>query len=330
MDVTLLERRVENAEHVEEGRGSRVASSYARRPSIFDPQSSAFFRVFSLLFSILLLTASGAQGQSNDKELLPDRLGEGWRAAGPARILNAERLSSLPDADVLREYGLRRVINRVYTDGKNESSVEVFELNLIPNAYGLYTFNRGRIPPKSREFYQGRYVVRVSNTAADANSGQQIFEAIKPNLIGGEGELPSLPMHLPEKDKIAESEKYIIGPAAFSRLKNLGEMKDAINFDAGVEITTADYRNGGGQMSLIIVEYYTPQSASEGQTRVQDYFNAFPKTGTQPEKGRRIFKRVGNYVVVMGPVQDMAAAENIAGQIKYQKKIYWAGKKFSD
>jgi len=330
MDVTLLERRVENAEHVEEGRGSRVASSYARRPSIFDPQSSAFFRVFSLLFSILLLTASGAQGQSNDKELLPDRLGESWRAAGPARILSDGRLSSLPDADVLREYGLQRVINRVYTDGKNESSVEVFELNLIPNAYGLYTFNRGRIPPKSGEFYQGRYVVRVSNTAADANSGQQIFEAIKPNLIGGEGELPSLPLHLPEADKIAESEKYIIGPAALTRLKNLGEMKDAINFDAGVEITTADYRNGGGQMSLIIVEYYTPQSASEGQTRVQDYFNAFPKTGTQPEKGRRIFKRVGNYVVVMGPVQDMAAAENIAGQIKYQKKIYWAGKKFSD
>src|SRR5262249_20197136 len=262
MDVTLLKRRVENAEHVKENRGSGIASSHARRSSIFDPRSSAIFRVFSLVFSILLLTAICAQGQSNDKELLPDRLGESWRAAGPARVLNAERLSSLPDADVLREYGLQRVIDRVYTDGKNESSVELFELNLIPNAYGLYTFNRGRIPSKSREFYQGRYVVRVSNTAADANSGQRIFEAIKPNLIGGDGELPSLPMHLPEADKIAESEKYIIGPAALTRLKNLGEIKGAINFDDGVEITTADYRNGRGQMSLIIVEYYTPQSAT--------------------------------------------------------------------
>ena len=334
MDVTLLKRREENAEHADEDRGSRIASSHAWRSSILDPRSSILIRMFCALFSILLLTASGAQGQSNDKELLPDRLGERWRAAGPGRVLDAERLSSLPNADVLREYGLQRVIKRVYTDGKNESSVEVYELNLIPNAYGLFTFNRGQIPPKSREFYQGRYVVRVSNTAADANSGQQIFEAIKPNLIGGEGELPSLPMHLPEKDKIAESEKYIIGPAAFSRLKNLGEMKDAINFDAGVEITTADYRNGGGQMSLIIVEYYTPQSASEGHARIRDYFNVLaksgPQTGLQTEKDRRIFKRIGNYVVIMAPIQDMTSAENIAGQIKYQKKIYWAGKKFSD
>src|SRR5262249_57480747 len=132
---------MENGEKVEEGRGSRiagrgsrVAAPHAGRHSIFDPQSSVFFRVFSLLFSILLLTASGAQGQSNDKELLPDRLGESWRAAGPGRVLDAERLSSLSNADVLREYGLQRVIKRVYTDGKNESSVEVYELNLIPNA----------------------------------------------------------------------------------------------------------------------------------------------------------------------------------------------------
>ena len=131
---------------------------------------------------------------------------------------------------------------------------------------------------------------------------------------------------MPEADKIAESEKYIIGPAAFTRLKTFSELKDAINFGDGVEVTTAAYRNGGGQMSLIIVEYYTPQMASDGHARIQDLFNALPQT----EKERRILKRVGNYVVAMSPIQDMPAAENIAGQIKYQKKIYWAGKKFTD
>src|SRR5262249_26110687 len=143
MDVTLLKRREENAEHADEDRGSRIedrgsriedrgsriedrgsriedrgsriedrgsriASSRGRRASIFDPRSSILFRVFCALFSMLLLTASGAQGQSNDKELLPDRLGERWRAAGPGRVLDAERLSSLSNADVLREYGLQR------------------------------------------------------------------------------------------------------------------------------------------------------------------------------------------------------------------------------
>src|SRR5215470_20082210 len=99
------------------------------------------------LFSILLLTAQGVQAQIGDKELLPDRLGQRWRAVSPARVLDGQRLSDLPDADVLGEYGLRRFISRVYTDGRVESSVEVFELNTIPGAYGLFTFNRGQLPP---------------------------------------------------------------------------------------------------------------------------------------------------------------------------------------
>jgi len=121
-------------------------------------------------------------------------------------LYRRHRLSGLPDADVLVEYGLQRVVSRVYTDGRVESSVEVFELKLIPNAYGLFTFNRGQLPPNSREFRQGRYVVRVSRREADVDSDRQIFEAIKPDLIGGEGELPTLPLHLPEADKIADSE----------------------------------------------------------------------------------------------------------------------------
>src|SRR5262245_26103396 len=109
------------------------------------------------LFSILLLIVSGVQAQSDDRELLPDRLAQKWRAVSQARILDGQRLSSLPDADVHREYGLRRVVSRVYTDGHVESSVEVFELNLIPGAYGLFTFNRGELPPNISEFHEGRY-----------------------------------------------------------------------------------------------------------------------------------------------------------------------------
>jgi hypothetical protein len=282
--------------------------------------------VFCLLCFLSLLTAQVVRAQNNDKELLPDRFGRGWRAAGPARVLDGQRLSSLPDADALREYGLQRVVSRVYTDGRVESSVQVFELSLIPGAYGLFTFNRGRLPSNGREFLQGRYVVRVSGREADADSDRRIFEAIKPGLIGGEGELPALPLHLPEGDKIAESEKYVIGPAALTRLKIFGDLKDAISFNAGAEVTTADYRNGGGIMKLIIVEYYAPQSADDGEARIRDRFNILSQT----EKDRLIVKRVGNYVVAMTNIQDMPAAQNIIGQIKYQKKIYWAGRKFTD
>jgi hypothetical protein len=325
IDMTLLERRDENAVR---DRGSRAAREMTRS-SNRDLLTAIFYSRFSTLFSvfcILLLTAQGLHAQSGDKELLPDRLGQRWRAAGPARVLDGQRLSGLPDADVLGEYGLQRVISRVYNDGRVESSIEVYELNQIPGAYGLFTFNRGQLPPNSREWLQGRYVVRVSGHEADADSDRQMFESIKSGLIGGEGELPPLPLHLPEGDKIAESEKYIVGPAALTRLKKFSALKDAIGFGGGAEVTTADYRSGGGQMNLIIVEYYAPQSAADGEARIRDHFNSLPQT----EKDRMILKRVGNYVVAMSNIQDMPAAQNIVGQIKYQKKIYWAGRKFTD
>jgi hypothetical protein len=284
--------------------------------------------VFLAMFFIALLTAQVVQAQTSDRVILPDSLGQKWRAVGPARVLAGQRLSSLPNAGALAEYGLQRVISRVYTDGGAESPVEVFELNLIPNAYGLFTFNRGQLPPNSREFLQGRYVVRISRRGAgvDPDADRQIFEAIKPDLIGGEGELPALPMHLPEADKIAESEKYVIGHAALARLKNFSDLKDAIGFGTGAEVVTADYRNGAGQMNLIAVEYYSPQSADDGEARIRDHFNALP----QDEKDRLIIKRVGNYVVAVSKIQDRQAAENIISQIKYQKKVYWAGRKFTD
>src|SRR5262245_7424956 len=214
MYVTLWKRLDENTEVGRgariEDRGSRIALRATARTSILNLQSSIFNPLSYILFGafcVLLLTAQGVQAQSGDKELLPDRLGQRWRAVSPARVLDGQRLSGLPDADVLGEYGLQRFIGRVYTDGRVESSVEVFELNTKPGAYGLFTFNRGQLPPNSREWRQDRYVVRVSSREAGADSGRQMFEAIKPDLVGGEGELPPLPLHLPEADKVSDSEK---------------------------------------------------------------------------------------------------------------------------
>src|SRR5262245_61728158 len=107
IDMTRLDRRYENADG---GRGAGIGLSAMSRSSILEllssivhPLSSPLFHVFC----VLLLTALGVRAQSGDKELLPDRLGQRWRAVNPARVLDGQRLSGLPDADVLGEYGLR-------------------------------------------------------------------------------------------------------------------------------------------------------------------------------------------------------------------------------
>ena len=301
--------------------------------------SNEFF--FWLVFFSLLLTANNAQSQSKDpnvnqhqnsttssspRELLLDHIGEHWRAVSPIRNLDANQISALPDADIYSEYGLQRISKRVYAKGKVKATVEIFEMGVISGAYGLFTFQRGHLQPNTHEFYVGRYLVRISNAPPSAVPDQSLVEAIKPNLIGEAGQFPFLPSHLPEQDKIVGSEKYIVGPTALSNLNNFGVLKSVINFDGGVEVVTADYRNGNEQMSLIIIEYHTPQSASDGYARIQSYFHTLP----QQEKDRRILKRIGNYIVEAVNVQDLTSAQNIVGQIKYEAKVYWTGRNMSD
>jgi len=294
-----------------------------------------------LLITISLLIVSDIQGQTREqtvnqsqnshatqqlRALLPARLGETWRPAGQARIWNVEQFSALPDADVYSEYGLQKIISRAYTNGKTKITVEIFDLGFISGAYGLFTFNRVFLQPNRREFYEGRYLVSISSNSDGRVIDQSLIDAVKPDLIGEVGQFPFLPSHLPEQDKIAESEKYIVGPAALAKLQVFGDLKNLAGFDGGVEATTADYRNGDGIMNLMIIEYHTPQSASDGYARIASHFNSLP----QQEREKRMLKRIGNYVVEAVNIQDQVSAQNIVGQIKYEAKVYWAGRKLSD
>ncbi len=294
---------------------------------------------FWLAFSValLLLFGSNVLAQNSDqrrdaetsqssRDLLPDRLGEHWRAVGPARALSASQFAILPDADIYSEFGLQKILTRIYADGKARAMVEIFEMKFISGAYGLFTFNREHLQSGQHLFYEGRYLVKVSNDPAVTLLDQSLVEAIKPGLIGEAGQFPFLPSHLPEQDRIKDSEKYIVGPIALASLKNFGDLKEAVNFEGGVEVVTADYRNGNGQMSLIVIEYHTPQTASDGYAQIQNYFNALP----QQEKERQALRRIGNYVIKAVNVHDLAAAENLISQIKYEAKVYWAGRKLSD
>jgi hypothetical protein len=288
-----------------------------------------------------LLIVSDIQGQSREqtanrpqnshaaqqlRDLLPARLGETWRAVGQARVWNIEQFSALPDADVYSEYGLQKIVSRAYTNGKIRTTVEIFDMSFMSGAYGLFTFNRVFLQPNRREFYEGRYLVSISSDSDVREIDQSFIDAVTPDPVGEVGQFPFLPSHLPEQDKVAESEKYIVGPAALTKLKVFGDLKNLVGFDGGVEAVMADYHNVGGVMTMMIIEYHTPQSASDGYARIESYFKSLP----QQEKEKRLLKRVGNYVVNAVNIQDQASAQNIVGQIKYEAKVYWAGRKLSD
>jgi hypothetical protein len=265
------------------------------------------------------------KGSQIKNEILPTTLGENWRALSPSRTLNPEEWAILPNADVYAEYGLQKLTSRIYSDGKSKGIVEVFEMRFESGSYGLLTFNRGTLPPYRQEFQIQRFLVSISgedNKPVDPS----LIDLLKKNFPVESGDRPFLLSHLPQRNKIAESEKYLIGPTALGHSKDFKHLKEVINFDGGVEVATADYQNGSGKMGLIIIEYHTPQAATKGFNDVRDHFESLD----QNEKDRGLLKRIGNYIVKAVNIDDRKEAEEIIGQIKYNPKVYWSGRKLSD
>ncbi len=249
-----------------------------------------------------------------------------WRARGRARILTAEQFAVVHGAEVFLEYGLERVTMRRYGNGSTGMTTEVFEMRFPTGAYGLYTFNRRGLPPHRLEFNAGRYLVSIAmeNSAsavdADALGAVQRLFATRSSL-----DVPPLISHLPLEKRIPESERYLVGRAGLQGIDGFSEFANSVDFTGGVEVATADYQTGDGVSSLIIIEYHTPQSASFGYDAAFNHLKNLP----EPEKARRVLKRVGNYVVAAIVAGDLAAARAVVDRVKYEIRIYWEGKKFS-
>lgn len=289
--------------------------------------SSISFRLLALC--LLLVWTSTGYGQTVNsptsiKSALPEKLGEKWRSVDAIRMLSADQCAVLPDGDVYQEFLLEGLASRHYTDGQDTFAVEVFQMQFHSSAYGLFTFNRNKLAENRSEFFSGRYLVSLSSEKTNSVP-QEFVQALKNHLASPSSELPPLPSHLPEENKLANSEIYLVGPAALARLEGFSDLKDVVSFSGGTEIAFAKYRNGNSDFGLIIAEYHTPQLASDGYALFQNYFGNL----SEQAKAQRLLKRVGNYIVLTTNVQDLAAAENVISKIKYNPGVYWEGKKLS-
>ncbi|MDX2044813.1 MAG: DUF6599 family protein [Acidobacteriota bacterium] len=279
---------------------------------------------FAALCLLPLLAIGSYAQQTNSKPVLPEKLGETWRASSPVRTLSAEQCAVLPDGDVYKEFWLESMVSRHYTNRKDSVTVEVFRMQFDSGAYGLFTFNRNKLAENRSEFLSGRYL--VSLTSETTNSApQDLLQTLKENLNSSNGELPLLPSHLPSENKIADSEIYLVGSSALARLDGFSDLKDVVNFSGGTEVAFAKYRNGNSGFNLLLVEYHTPQLATDGETQFHNYFSNLP----EQERNQRLLKRIGNYIVLTTKTEDLPSAEKIISQIKYTPAVYWEGKKMS-
>ena len=141
------------------------------------------------------------------------------------------------------------------------------------------------------------------NENADSQS-QEMSEA--------EG-IPVLIKHLPDW-KIKQKEAvFITNKAELTNALGNRSTLTEIDFINGTEAVTANYPQG----KLLIVEYLTPQAATDTDKNVTEKLSQMGETV--------FYRRIGNYNVFIFDGNDEDSANTLFDQIKYQKTVQWLG-----
>jgi hypothetical protein len=124
------------------------------------------------------------------------------------------------------------------------------------------------------------------------------------------------------------SETYFLGPVALGRHPSFGPVANLLDFTSQPETVTATYVDevSAKALELLLVEYYTPQAATDNLSRLEGYVANLP-----PDKqSQHRLRRIGNYLALIISDTSPTNADQIFNQIRYEQKVYWYGRKVTD
>lgn len=275
-----------------------------------------FRGVACALFFVLLGTSAQAQ--------LPTSFSS-WEGKS-FQPITADRLAQFAgsDAALVREYGFVSGERREYAKADAKVGVTLWKMKDVSGGFGLYTFyrdvgtasldagDRVAIWPNRLLVQHGPYLLDAQGSSLTMGDAKALLANL-PTVHQDESQMPSLPAFLPEKDLIPQSAKFVVGPVAFGRLeKNIPA--SAIGFDLGAEAETAEYREDGSNVHLLLVGYPTPQLASKKLRS----FQQLPAVSQGA-----VVQRRGSLVCFVLDSPTPLVAETLLKNIRYQSDITW-------
>jgi hypothetical protein len=253
------------------------------------------------LAALLLPALAGAA-------ILPDAIGPFHKgAAAPV---------ALADKPVWDEYGLKESESAAYRDGARKFTAAAYQLQDSTAALAAFDWQRnaGAMPSKvtalaaetagSLLFVKGNYLLS--------------FDGYKPSLVELDAVLaglrnadvtpfPVLPGFLPREGLVANSERYVTGPAALQKFYP-GIPASVAAFHLGAEAQLGTFKTPKGDMVLAIFNYPTHQIA---MAKVEEF----------QKLNAAVAKRSGPLVAVILAPPDADAAENVLAHVRYQASI---------
>jgi hypothetical protein len=169
-------------------------------------------------------------------------------------------------------------------------------------------------------FFKGTYFVTVTNvkSAEDSTNLRALAQSLSEPLDKGDGDIPVLIQHLPNPD---EAKKNAVFLNSFTTLTSLAPQQPvltAVNGDGNADATLATI----GSSKMLLVEYNTPQLATENDQRIIARIHELWNLG-QPAPSA--YRRVGNYSVFVFDAPNEQTAKQLIDQVKYEQVVSWLG-----
>jgi hypothetical protein len=254
------------------------------------------------LLSILLVPALAAAA------ILPDAIGAYRRVSSGS--------PELADPALWQEYVLRSAETGVYENGNSKLTVTVWRLADTTSSLAAFDWQRpaASVPSKAAPLaaatadtlllVHGNYLLRFSGYKLNAGELDALFGTLNHVDITT---LPILPGYLPPTGLVANSERYVIGPAGLAKFDPAIPPATAA-FHFGTEVQIGVFHSSKGDLTLAIFDYPSPQIAIR---RIGD-FQKLPGA---------MAKRTGPLIAIVVSPPDPDQAEKLLGEIRYQAEI---------
>ena len=281
-----------------------------------------------LLHIIVVAIATCGIAHAADTGFLPNSFA-GWTLTGTPQVTHDAAKADSAYPVVLQEYGFTEAEIATYTrpDGR-KLTIKAAQFKDATGAYGAYTFYRQpamhteQIGTKAASANERTLFFR-SNVLVDANfdhvtgmSAAELRElaASLPAAKGQNDKLPGLPQYLPKQNAVDNSARYIIGSQALTAL-GTPLTAEQIDFQYEPEILEQQYSLPNGPVTLMLVQYPTPQIAGDRLRALQPVANASP--------GALALRRTGPILVVASGSVDNGEAHTLLGSVNYEANVTW-------
>lgn len=271
--------------------------------------------------------------------LLPQQFG-GWEMQGSAQTSTNPSAADPTNAAVLAEYRFSDLALVTYTrDDGRTLKIRAARFADASGAFGAYTFYLQ--PGMAKEqigdqavsqgqrvlFYRGNVLVDAQFSQESAMSVAQLKElaAALPRPSGNSGNLPSFIEFMPHRGYAANTQKYVMGPAALAA-QAPAVSADLVDFNASAEVSLARYNTSSGEATLMLISYPTPQLAAEHLRRIEAAHHvAQPQAGVSSldSAGSFFDKRTGPIIAIAsGPISD-SDAKSLLGMVNWEASVTW-------